>query len=372
MTRFTFDLATPADDAPLRELLRSTAMRGRISVAFAREPSYFGAAAVDGPNVQVGVARERPTGRVIGMGSRTVGMRYVNGERVPVGYLSGLRLLPEFRGHAAILARGYRFLRELHADRQAPYYLTTIAADNDATVRVLTSSRAGLPVYHPCGTYCTLSLATRAAPVNGNHKAVAEIRSATVKDREALLRFLHECGPARNFFPAYEASDLFTGGGLLRGLAPDDILLALREGRIIGTLGCWYQRSFKQIVVQGYDRWLGAARPLYNAWQTFRRHPTLPAIGETVTAHLAAIPVVRDNDPALFRLLLNKQLRQLAMNNHSLLLLGLHDTDPLLPIAREFSGREYVTNLYIVYWSDETPDLAELTTRVPYLELGAL
>jgi hypothetical protein len=372
MTRFTFDLATPADDAPLRELLRSTPMHGRISVAFAREPSYFGAAAVDGPNVQVGVARERPTGRVVGMGSRTFGMRYVNGERAPVGYLSGLRLLPEFRGHAAILARGYRFLRELHADRHVPYYLTTIAADNEAAVRVLTSSRAGLPVYHPCGTYRTLSLAPKAVSPNGKHSAAADLRPATVVDRDAILQFLHECGPSRNFFPAYDASDLFESGGLLRGLDPKNILLALRDNRIIGTLGCWHQRSFKQIVVHGYNRWLGAARPLYNAWQTFRRRPPLPAVGESILACMAAMPVVRDNDPAVLRLLLNRQLQRLAHQENHLLLFGLHDSDPLLPIAREWSGREYVTNLYIVYWPDETPDVAALTSRVPYLELGAL
>jgi hypothetical protein len=373
MSRFTFDLATPADDAALRELLAATPMNGAISVAFAREPSYFDAAAVDGRSVQIGVARDRQSGRVVGMGSRAVSLRYVNGQPMPVGYLSGLRLLDEFRGQAALLARGYRFLRELHQDHAAAIYLTTIAADNEAALRLLTSARAGLPVYHPCGNYCTLSLSTARYPVNGApNRATAEIRPANATDRDSILKFLNEHGPSRNFFPHYEPDDIFTNGGLLRGLTPESILLAFRDNQLIGTLACWDQRPFKQIVIESYHPWLRAARPLHNAWATLRKRPTLPAAGSVLSASLATIPVVRDDDHDVFRQLLAAMLRRMAEQRLPLLLLGLHESDPLLPIARQFSGREYVTKLYIVYWPDESPDVASLMQRVPYLELGAL
>jgi hypothetical protein len=373
MNRFAFDLATPADDASLRQLLAATPMIGRVSVAFAREPSYFEAAAVDGSSVQIGVAREHKSGRVVGMGSRAVSVRFVNGERVAVGFLSGLRLLTEYRGHAALLARGYRFLRKLHEDRAARYYLTTISDDNQAALNLLTSGRAGLPIYHPCGNYSTLSVYTAQQSANGaENRCDAEIRPANAADRDAIVQFLNDHGAARNFFPAYNAYDLFNNTGLLRGLASSDLLLALRDDKIVGTLGCWDQRPFKQIVIHSYSGWLRPLRPFYNAWASLRHRPTLPAAGTVLGACLAAIPVVSDDHPEVFRQLLTATLRRMADRRLPLLLVGMHESDPLLPVARQFSGREYRTKLYIVHWPDETPDIESLTRRVPYLELGAL
>lgn len=371
--RFAFDLATPADDRQLGEVLAATPMDGQISVVFARHPSYFGAAAVDGRTVQVGVARDNLAGRIVGMGSRAISMRYVNGRPISVGYLSGLRLLPEYRGQAKLLARGYRFLRELHGDRAAAFYLTTITADNDAALNVLASGRAGLPVYHPCGNYHTLPLSTSRIPTigtpNGNP---VEVRQATMADRDAILRFLNEHGPSRAFFPVYEARDLFTDGGLLQGLACQDVLLACRGPDIVGTLACWDQSDFKQIRIHRYRGWLRSARPLYNAWAVLRRRATLPTVGSTLRVRLAAIPVVRDDDPDVFRRLLILMLRQMADRGERLLLVGMHEADPLLPVAQQYAGRAYITRLFIVYWPDEVADVSNLTRRVPYLELGAL
>jgi hypothetical protein len=373
MSRFTFDLATPADDASLRELLAATPMAGRMSIAFAREPSYFDAAVVDGNIVQVGVARNRDSGRIIGMGSRAVSTRYVNGRPSPVGYLSGLRLLPEYRGHAALLARGYRFFRELHNDQAAPYYLTTIAADNDAATNVLASGRAGLPIYHPLGSYCTLSLATTAVSTKAlPNRDNLSTRTATAADRDAIIQFLLEHGPVYSYFPEYSVEDLFTNAGLLRGLAGDDVLLALRDNTIVGTLAGWNQRAFKQIIIHSYSGWLRPLRPLYNVLARLRHQPTLPPVGSVLNACLAAIPVVRSDDHCVFQTLLITLLRRLAEYGQPLLLLGLHERHPLLPIARQFSGKEYRTNLFIVHWPDETLDIESLTHRVPYLELGSL
>jgi hypothetical protein len=372
MSRFTFQLATPVDDAALGDLLAATPMEGTISVSFARRPSYFQAAVVDGRRVQVGIVRDGPSGPIIGMGSRATGLRYVDARPTAIGFLSGLRLMDEFRGRHGLLARGYRFLRELHDDGTAHHYLTTIAADNPVA-EVLTSARAGLPIYHLCGNYHTLAIATCRFTRNGttNVRAV-KIRPAQASERDAILAFLNSQGPSRQYFPVYESQDLFSGGGLLRGLRAEDILLAVRDGQIIGTLGGWDQRGFKQIIVHDYHGWLSALRPLYNGWAKLRRHPTLPPAGSTLPVHLAAIPVVRDDCRDVFRLMLEAMLHRLAEQGDGHLLVGLHERDPLLPIVRQFAGREYLTKMYLVYWPDEAVDAGCLMQRAPYLELGSL
>jgi hypothetical protein len=372
MSRFTFNLATPADDAALCDLLAATPMEGAISLAFMRRPSYFAAAQVEGRDVQIGILRDGESQKVVGMGSRAISSRYVNGKPTSVGYLSGLRLMHSLRGSAGLLARGYRFLRELHEDRATNFYLTTVANDNPVG-RVLTSARAGLPVYHPCGNYHTLAISTSRFMRNcARGDNAIEIRRAEESDRDAIVTFLNECGPARQFFPVYEREDLFSNRGLLQGLQPTDVTLAVRGTEIAGTIGCWDQRAFKQIIVDRYSPWLVALRPFYNMWASFRQQPVLPAAGSMLAATLAAIPVVRDDNEQVFRQLLATRLHDLAQQGNRLLLVGLHSADPLLRIAQRFAGRDYVTTLYIVYWPEEMPDIEDLLERTPYLELGSL
>ena len=90
--RYRFELASEADDLRLRSILAQTPMPGLISVAFGREPSYFRAAVVEGRFRQVMVVRDETSGLLVGVGARSVGMRYVNGQPKSVGHLGNLRL----------------------------------------------------------------------------------------------------------------------------------------------------------------------------------------------------------------------------------------------------------------------------------------
>ena len=135
-------------------------MDGQIAVSFRREPSYFAAAAVEGSFRQVVAARDCRTERIVGFGSRSVRRRFFNGQPRAIGYLGALRLLPDHRNRG-LLARGFRFFRELHGDGRAQLYLTTIAAGNETAIRQLTSGRAGLPAYHDAGEFHTLAIPLR-------------------------------------------------------------------------------------------------------------------------------------------------------------------------------------------------------------------
>ena len=373
MSRFNFQLATRSDDAQLRKLLAKTPMDGDISLAFAREPHFFDAAELEGDTIDIGVVRDRTTGEIVGMGSRSIGFRYVNGDRVPVGYLGGLRLEGQHRGRAGLLARGYQFLRRLHTDGRASYYLTTIAEQNVAAVSVLCSRRAGLPVYRPWGRYHTFVLSSKKWPPRFTSRDRSiEIRPAQAGDRSEIVRFLNEYGPRRQFFPVYETKDLFSDAGKLKGLQPEDVFLAVDRGDIVGTIGSWNQRAFKQTVVHSYRGWIRTLRPLHNAWAAVVHQPQLPAVGKSIDACSAAIPVVRDDDVGIFEQLLRAAVQRMARQHCSMLLVGLHENDPLLTFVRRHAGREYVTRVYLVHWPDEAPPVERLSVRIPYLELGCL
>ncbi len=191
------------------------------------------------------------------------------------------------------------------------------------------------------------------------------------EDFGTLLVFLREQGPRRQFFPLYEEADFYGETGVFKDLKPDDVLLAFRGGSLVGALAGWDQHGFRQTVVHGYGalRW---ARPAYNAWAWLRGLPPLPPPGGAVRYLTAALPVIAGDDAAVFAALLTELRARSAGGPHDYLMLGLHESDPLLPVVRACPAAWYDTRLFHVCWDDGEPMRRGLDGRPPYLELGCL
>ena len=297
---------------------------------------------------------------------------YVNGKPRPIGYLSDLRLLEQYR-NVGLVARGYKYLRDLHTDGRAHLYLTTIAEGNDRAISILASSRAGLPIYQFTGSYHTVAIPLTRRP--GRHvrdTSAIEVRPATDSDLGALLQFFEQVGPTRQFFPKYEAQDFSNSHGTFRGLRFSDLLLAFRGGRLVGTLGGWDQHRFRQTVVEGYHSHLRWTRSIYNCWARVRGRPKLPRPGQPFRYLTGALLTVEDNDLKVLQVLLETLLAQTVESPSDYLLIGLHETDALLPFVIKRSVTSYVTRLYHVCWKDGEDLRRRLDRRPPYLELGCL
>ena len=141
--RVEFTVATRADDADLRRLLRENPMAGAVRLSLEREPDFF--AGFGGAEQQTIVARER--GRLACAGWCGFRERFVNGVPRRVGYLGGLRLAGEFAGRGEVVRRGYEFFGELQRERPAAGYFTSIAADNERALRLLERGLPGWPRY---------------------------------------------------------------------------------------------------------------------------------------------------------------------------------------------------------------------------------
>jgi hypothetical protein len=370
MSQYRFEVATPEDDEDLRHILAATPMEGQIAVAFRREPSWFAGAVVDGRFRQVVACRDLRTGRLIGFGCRSVREVFINGRPGLVGYLSSLRVLPEHR-NLGLIARGYAVFRKLHGDGRVPFYLTTIAAGNRTALNVLTSGRAGLPAYYPAGAYDTVAVALprrRKATTAGK----VSVRSAKAEDLTALLEFLAAAGPRRQFFPRLEANDFLSPEGAMRGLSFDQLLLAERGGRLVGTLAGWDQHSFRQTVVYAYRGWLRCVGPLYNACAWLMGWPGLPRPGDAFHYLMGALLVVAEDDENVFATLLEVLRCRAAGGPWTHLLVGLHEADPLLRVLRRYQAACYRTHLFLVCWPDGEQARVGVDDRAPYLEAGSL
>lgn len=355
----------------LRDLLARNVMSGEISLSFRREPAYFAACQLDGNESQTIVCRELTSDRIVGLGSRSVRERYVDGQVERIGCLSTLRLDQEHRRHG-LVARGFRFFKGLHEDIkasfQAKYYVTTIADGNGAAEQTLLGGRAGLPLYHRIGTWSTYSLSMRrcrSGPISG-----VEVRPVHESELGLVVGYLNAIGATRNLFPKYRIEDFNPRSGTFRGLKRSNLFVAWEKGDIVGTFALWDQSAFKQVVVEGYASWLRCCRPLYNAWAYCERDPKLPKPGEVLEHSVGSLLVVRNDSSDVANLLVSKACDAYS-KTPSRLLLGF---DARCPLSTSFASRAshvYTTGVYLVSW-DPMQWKEYNRDRLIYLELGCL
>lgn len=386
MSRFVFDVADRGDDAAMRSFLRSTTMPGRVQLAFLREPSYFAPGGRFGSFHQTIVCRDTApppspgstadeSSEVVGLGCRSVRDVHLDGRPTPVGYLSMLRSAERVRS-GLLLARGYRYLRELHADGAAPCYLTTIAEGNEVAHDVLTSGRAGLPRYRPAGRYLTFAVAARAA----RRRRGSEEGQRLADDHEEVIRFLGSHGKSRQFYPVIERADfdgapphLGPASPCFAGIGLDDIAIRRDDdGRIVATMALWDQRSFRQTVIRGYGPTLHRLRPAHNATRWLHRRPRLPEPGSTLQEGYVALTAIENDDADTADGLLGDLLGRANGRGLDYVLFGCHEDDPLASVAAQRAFLTYTTRVFVVTWSDLGAEPDYDPTIPIHLEVGCL
>lgn len=368
MTRFEFALAQSQDDAQLRACMASVWMEGRMAISFRREPSYFEGCRLQGDSVQVIKCTDRQDGRIIGMGSRATLRAHVDGRAALLGYLADLRALPEGR-QGTLLARGYRFLRELHQRDPLPFYLSVIFDGNERALNALLGGRAGLPTYRPLGRIRTPAIqfdfAREAFPV-----AHTTFERAREDELPAIVSFLAEQLPNKQFTPVIAAAD-FADGGRLQGLRAPDFFVARRHGRIVACLAAWDQSGVRQTHIERYPFGLALARPIINLASRLSPLKPLPSPGGRVAHLYVCLVAVADNNLSVFRGLLRHAYNVLRKGPWHYAILGLHERDPLTAAFEDYRCIDAAGQLFVVHYPPaEDPAQGIDMTRIPGFEMA--
>ncbi len=364
-----YELATPADDAAIRRLLASNAVPGDVTLAYAREPSYFLGSSVMGPLCQTIVARAAG-GEVLAVATRSIRPRFVNGAAEDVGYIGQLRVDAPHRGRW-LVGGGFRYLRRLHRDGCVGGYITTIIEGNRAATGILVEhTRRGLPVYREIDRLCTLALTLTHLP--DWSRRTFELRTGDTVDRDELVALLNQAGATRQFCPVYGRDDFAGAGDRQRGFRLADMLVACRGGRLVGALGLWDQGGYKQTVVRGYSPTLRRVKPLYNLAARLVGAQPLTPIGQAMPTIYGAFISIAEDDRRVFAGLLAAAMRRAAQRRYAYLTLGLSTRDPLLSVARRQPHVPYYSRAYTVCWPGEEEFHTRLDGRIPYLEIATL
>ena len=270
-SRFLVEAASKQDDAALRELFRRTSMGSGIEVSFEREPSYFGALGIQGNRSEVGIIRDRHSGRIVGSGTRIMRKGFLNGEATEIGYLGDLRIDPEFRNRT-LTARIYRALQE--RGPWCDWYYTVIFEENVHALETVAKARAGLPTYHDCGRLLCPGIELRGLLPRLSVPGVS-VRIGREGDFPQIVDCLNRNLTRRQFANFHSLAD-FQGETRWSGLNPVNFHIAEKDNKIVGVIAGWDQSAFKQTRIvryHGHWRWLA---PLSRAVAPLRRAPGLP------------------------------------------------------------------------------------------------
>src|SRR5512133_2455235 len=368
-------LATPADDAALRRLLRDNPIPGPITLSYEREPNYFIASGVDGPLSQTLVSLDDATGQILGMGTRVVRPLFLNGAVQDVGYMSHLRVNLRYPWGMALarhLGRAFEAFHELHADGRVPFYLMSIIDTNETARRLLTANISGMPQARPYARMYTYAISPRRLQPDVPLPKGVTLERGTPQHTAALLEHLQCCGAQHQFCPVWSAETLFNPV-YTPNLHPGDFFLAIQGSQVIGCLALWDQTPFKQMVVRGYTGSLARWRWAINRLARVINIPYLPEVDAPLPYAYASHLAVEGHQPQIFNALLRAVYNESARRGFNYFMLGLSETNPLrASLTRSYLHITYPSQLYLMAWEDGLATVEQIDGRIPGPEVAVL
>ena len=344
-------LATPADDATLRTLLRDNPMPSWVSMSMTREPDFFAGANRFGREWAV-LAREvkdaAETTEAVGMYVCAEQPLYWNGVETDMGYLGSLRVAPRYRHRLRILKEGYASIRRFSPGRRCSPWYTAIASENLPARRLLEANLRGLPRYRPLNEMVSLALPRTRGRRHGLWRALSPAESGRQEsgNQEAMLKSLcdfhnrharrHQCAPVLTPARVRASGAAFH---VIDGQAGPMAVMAL-----------WNQQAYKQVMAYAYRPPLGALLPLYNGYARLAKKVVLPPRGQTLDqtalAFLAVAPELEREITALIE-------DALALCPTAVMSFGLHAAHGWLePLRRKFAPATYRSCIYAVDFND--------------------
>ena len=322
---FTVRDARPSDNAGLVALARACVMSGDIELRIDRDPDFFTLNRLEGERWRVAVAER--DGQVVGCICTSERDSYVNGERQRIGYAGDLKVHPHHRD--SVVADGLsRYAAEfMTALPESAPVLITVLAGNAPMERRLRGPR-GLARFSRVATIRTHSVSIlweRRSPVHW-----ASVTPASWNDIGEMAALWCDVAPRRQLAPAHDAESLAHWIREAPGLDIKDFRIArCADGQLLGFLGLWDQRRFKQLTVVSYSRRMALARRVFNAVTPLTGSERLPDCGSplnVVTATHVCVP--RDRADVLRALLISAH-NELRGSGCSILNVGLDVNDPL-------------------------------------------
>ncbi len=321
-------LAVPGDRDGIRRVFESGKFDGDFSIQFLRNPDPLTSMGHDGDRAALIIMEYVEKKEIIAVAGCVIRREYVGSEIKRIGYLTGLKILPEYQRKVYCITDGYQFIRESTKDDVDLYY-TTILSSNTGAIKLLEKKHRNMPTYLYLGDYTTYCIKAGGA---------SRVRLTGITPEERKSLYSTEL-PKLDFAPADTA---------LFGLRDDDFC-ALRgaDGQILACCAIYDQQMDKQYVISGYS---GKYRLLSRIPTRLLGYPRFPKAGNALNYASVAFLYVKNGSPELGR----KFLKAVAARakRYDLILLGLHANHPNRALCEKLKHVQFQSRLYEVAWDE--------------------
>ena len=344
--RFEYRLATPEDDQPILEIYESGSFSGNISVLFTRRPDPYESLKREGENVIIPIMKDKQDNKICAVGCCVIRKAYINGEVKRTGYLTGLKVLPEYQRRMPHIAHTYDYLYQ-QTKNQVDVYYTTILKDNVLAQKMLEKRRKGMPIYQHIGDYTVYCFKTGSRQKSqgtifekGNSNGVKAFYDSQLKN--------FNFSPVN--IPGLKEQEIFT----LRDL----------DGNVIAACKIWDQQSYKQYIITGYQ---GLYKVIKKFPLRILGYPNLPRENSPVNYASVTMLCVKDNNKDLAEYFI-KEVAQTS-EDFDFLMCGLYENHPLNAVFTKIRHIKYESKVYTVHFNDLN---LTLDNRPVNLEVGLL
>jgi len=174
------------------------------------------------------------------------------------------------------------------------------------------------------------------------------IRRAEWSDIEEMADLWLAVGSKRQLSPVHDAESLAKWIREAPGLDISSYRLARsRDEKLLGFLGLWDQREFKQLTVVSYSRRMAVARRVFNRIAPLVGAERLPPEGSPLNLVTATNVCVPSDRADVLRALVIAGHNELRHQGYSLLNIGLDKTDPLNAAMRGLLAQPTDVNAYV-------------------------
>lgn len=329
-SRYLVEQASEQDAEGIRTVFRSGAFDGGIALRYLRDPNPLASFQKEADRAVILVLKDTECGnRIIGVGGCLIRKVFWAGREVPAGYLTGLKIIPEYQKKIRFLPRIYQYIHEL-TRTDAAVYFTTILSENTAVQKLLEKPRKSMPDYHLLDTYtvfcCKAGTLTKAGG-NIRRCTLAEVQDyIAVRNRQKDLSLSRPDAYGLEhavWYASYDPSGKVNGAGYVLN-----------------------QQAYKQYVVERYQ---GIYRFASKLPTRMLGYPAFPRVGQAV--NYAAANLWADDlrhAGQLWRFL------RADAAEYDFLMLGLFSSDMLFPMLSRQKHISYQSRCYQVVWDQDT------------------
>ena len=311
MSKYTFRLANSNDGKSIKPVLEAVMMEGKIAITTLLVEDFWEDINWASDDALVMVCET--DSKIVAVASIVVYSMWLAGRPEKIGYLTQLRINPEYR-KGTVLARGFKFLSEARKQLGIKYFFTSILENNLSAKQVLLGQRAGLPGYKPLFPYCTYLIRAKK-----NNIRVEKSLTGNQSHKDFDL----------------------VNWSKLSGIA------SYTTTNNIATISLTTDPTKKTTLIKSYSKLVKHFRPFYNMSRWLHGGIYLPPIGKTIPVHYVT-GLSYSSDVAL-----NKLLNGLGhVLESKYFAIGLIASHPLNTFFKKRACLTINSTIYQVMWPD--------------------